>query len=207
MITIVFLAGGQSKRMGADKAIKPFLGIPLIQRLIHRFSVLGYPMMIISNTPQLFQDVSIPVVQDVEPGHGALGGLLSALTLPETKYVGLIACDMPFANADLLEMEYRQLLQNPMDAVVPTTYAGYEPFHAVYQRDVCMEHVQRDVSKGERKLISWFDHAKIMEYPVKLFDPQSENPELFYNMNTPADWAYAEQIAKTKGMLWGELAK
>jgi molybdopterin-guanine dinucleotide biosynthesis protein A len=206
MITIVFLAGGQSKRMGADKAIKPFLGIPLIQRLIHRFSVLDYPMMVISNTPQLFKEVSIPVVQDVEPGHGALGGLLSALSLPKTKYVGLIACDMPFANAQLVETEYQLLLNNSMDAVVPTTYAGYEPFHAVYQREICLEHVQRDVLNGERKLISWFDHANIFEYPVKLFDPQSVNPELFYNMNTPADWAYAERIAKTKGMQWGELA-
>ena len=206
MITIVFLAGGQSKRMGADKAIKPFMGIPLIQRLIHRFSILGYPMMVISNSPKLFQEVSIPVVQDVEPGHGALGGLLSALTLPETKFVGLVACDMPFANPQLLETEYQLLLSNSMDAVVPTTYAGYEPFHAVYNREVCKDHVQRDVLNDERKLISWFDHAKILEYPVKLFDPQSENPEIFYNMNTPADWAYAESIAKTKGMQWGELA-
>jgi molybdopterin-guanine dinucleotide biosynthesis protein A len=206
MITIVFLAGGQSKRMGSDKALKPFLGIPLIQRLIHRFSVLEYPMMVISNTPESFKEIQIPVVQDVIPGHGALGGLLSALSIPQTRYIAMIACDMPFANAQLLDMEYQHLLQNPADAIVPTTYAGYEPFHAVYQRDVCIDHVRRDVENGERKMISWFDQANIRAFPIHLFDPYSEQPELFYNMNTPADWDYAEKIAKTKGMEWGELA-
>jgi len=206
MLTIVFLAGGQSKRMGSDKALKPFLGIPLIQRLVHRFSKLNYPVMIISNTPESFKEIPVRVMQDVQPGHGALGGLLSALTIPKTKYVAMIACDMPFANAELLEMEYQLIQNKPSDAVIPTTYAGYEPFHAVYHREACIELVRRDVQNGERKMISWFDNAKITEFPVQLFDPNSEKPELFYNMNTPADWANAEQIAKTKGMEWGELA-
>lgn len=192
--------------MGSNKAIKPFLGIPLIQRLTHRFSKLGYPMLIVSNEPGGFQELSLPTVVDVEPGHGELGGMLTALAITESDYIGLIACDMPFASAELLAMELELAKKNDVDAVVPTTYLGYEPFHAVYRRKTSLEYVQRYVMNGERKMIAWFDEANILEYPIHHFDTNSEKPELFYNMNTPADWTYAEQIAKNKGMQWGELA-
>jgi molybdopterin-guanine dinucleotide biosynthesis protein A len=192
--------------MGVNKAIKPFLGVPLIQRLTHRFSSLGYPMMVVSNETEAFQDLSLPVVKDVEPDHGALGGLLTALTVPETTYIALIACDMPFANPQLLAMEYQLIQEHAADAVVPTNYLGYEPFHALYHRERCVDHVRRYVMEGDRKMITWFDDANIMELPIHKFDRNSEMPELFFNMNTPADWAYAEKIAKNKGMQWGKLA-
>ena len=206
MITITFLAGGGSHRMGSNKAMKPFLGVPLIQRLAHRFEVLGYPMLVVTNEPDAFHDLSIPTIGDVEPGHGELGGLLTALTALNSEHIAVIACDMPFADPDLLKMEIELAGTNKVDAVVPTTYLGYEPFHAVYRRESCLQYVRRYVSKGERKMIAWFDEADILELPIHHFDTHSEKPELFYNMNTPADWMYAEQIAKNKGMQWGELA-
>jgi molybdenum cofactor guanylyltransferase len=206
MITIVFLAGGKSKRMGANKAVKPFLGVPLIERLIHRFSALNYPMMIVSNEPEKFEHNGIQVVTDVEPGHGALGGLLTALSIPETKYVAMIASDMPFANPQLIEMELEMIQQSNADAVVPTNYLGYEPFQAVYNREACVQHVRKYVMDGDRKMINWFDEANIEELPIHEFDKTSELPEIFYNMNTPADWLYAEKIAQNKGMEAGKLA-
>ncbi|MBI9048486.1 MAG: molybdenum cofactor guanylyltransferase [Anaerolineaceae bacterium] len=191
--------------MGANKAVKPFLGVPLIKRLIHRFSSLNYPMMIVANEPDMFSNMDLPIITDIEPGHGALGGLLTALSIPETKYIGLVACDMPFANPELLRMEYTLIQQNQFDAVVPTNYLGYEPFQAVYDREACVQHVRRCVLAGDRKMINWFDDANIFEYPIHKFDQNSELPEIFYNMNTPADWLYAEKIAKNKGMQMGEL--
>ena len=192
--------------MGSNKALKPFLGVPLIKRLAYRFESLGYPMMIVTNEPDAFQEFSVPTVVDVEPGHGELGGLLTALSVAKSEFIGLIACDMPFADPTLTAMEIAWAQSNPVDAVVPTTYLGYEPFHAVYRRESCLQHAGRYVSLGERKMTAWFDDAEILGLPIHQFDTHSEKSELFYNMNTPADWTYAEQIAKNKGMQWGELA-
>ena len=192
--------------MGADKALKPFLGIPLIERLIHRFSVLNYPMMIVSNEPNNFAHIGIQVVPDIEPGHGALGGLLTALSIPKTQYIAMVASDMPFANPQLIEMEYQLIQKNHADAVVPANYLGYEPFQAVYNREACIPHVRKYVMDGDRKMINWFNDANIEELPIHMFDRNSELPEIFYNMNTPADWLYAEKIAQNKGMEVGKLA-
>ena len=54
MLSIVIQAGGESSRMGQDKALVPFLGAPLIQRVFERLVDLGDEMLVTTNHPELF---------------------------------------------------------------------------------------------------------------------------------------------------------
>src|SRR5512145_3348059 len=108
MLTICIQAGGQSSRMREDKALKPFLGRPLIQRVIERLTPIADEIIVTTNRPAdyAFLNTSIcpsghsvqhlRLVSDLKPGRGALGGLYTAIASATHAIVGVVACDMPF---------------------------------------------------------------------------------------------------------------
>ncbi len=102
MLTVVIQAGGESRRMGQDKALLPFLGKPLIQRVIERVASLADELLVTTNRPEAYQFLDLPLFPDVIPGRGALGGLYTALSAASQPLVAVVACDMPFASPALL---------------------------------------------------------------------------------------------------------
>ena len=73
MAALAILAGGGSERMGQDKALKPFLGHPLIQRVLERLVGLADEMIVAANQPEKYAFLGLPLVPDLIPGRGALG--------------------------------------------------------------------------------------------------------------------------------------
>lgn len=196
MLSLVIQAGGESSRMGQDKALVPFLGVPLIQRVFDRLAELGEEVLITTNRPEAFTFLKTRCVPDLLPGQGALGGLYTALSASSYPLVAVVACDMPFASARLL-MALRDLLEETGgDAVIPRAASGLEPFHAIYRKASCLPRVKTSLEAGMRRVDSWFTQARI-EYvsdeELQRIDP---NPLIFYNVNTPADLLYAEQLAR-----------
>src|SRR6476620_7756212 len=78
MLTVCIQAGGLSSRMGEDKALKTFLGRPLIQRVIDRLSPIADELILTTNQPDPYTFLDIPLFADIKPGRGALGGLYTA---------------------------------------------------------------------------------------------------------------------------------
>ncbi|MDT8897424.1 molybdenum cofactor guanylyltransferase [Thermanaerothrix sp. 4228-RoL] len=197
MASVFVQAGGQSQRMGTNKALVPFLGEPLIQRVIRRVRPLAREIVIVTNDPQPYLELGYPIVADRIPGLGALGGLYTALSYARHPYVIVIACDMPFVNSSLLLEAQNRLVQGGWDAVLPQSGEGLEPFHAVYRRDTCLPAVERALKRGERRMISWLPEVRwqaISWEEVKVIDPQGV---AFMNVNTPEELANAEDLART----------
>ncbi len=194
--TIIVQAGGESKRMGQDKALLPFLGKPLIERVISRIAPLAGELIVISNDPQKFAYLGLPVLPDLVPGRGALGGLFTALSAANKSLVILVACDMPFANPGLLAFGRDLLIKEGFDAVVPRTDHGTEPFHAIYRRETCLPLVQKAVQAGFWRVDSWFGEAR-MRYLIgeelAVYDPAGM---VFMNVNTPEELADAQELAE-----------
>ena len=72
MFSIVIQAGGQSSRMGQDKALLPFLGEPLIQRVLDRVRPIADEILVTTNQPDSYQFLDVPLYTDVTPGRGAV---------------------------------------------------------------------------------------------------------------------------------------
>jgi molybdopterin-guanine dinucleotide biosynthesis protein A len=184
--------------MGTDKALIPFQGRRLIERVIERVRPLADEMVVISNRPEDYRFLHLPLIVDAVPGRGALGGLYTALLASTAPLVAVIACDMPFVNAELLN-SCREMLQiDDWDAVIPRTGNGFEPFHAVYRRNTCLPKVKAALDAGLWKVDSWFDQAKIRflePQETQHFDPHGI---AFMNLNTPEDLQEAERLAQTK---------
>lgn len=196
MKSVAIQAGGESRRMGQDKALLPFLGTTLVERVISRVAPLGDELLITTNNPQEYLEFKVPLFRDLLPGKGALGGLYTALSAARFPIVIVVACDMPFVNVDILAQAIEKLQSNEVDVVIPKTKKGYEPFHAVYRRETCLSAVQSALQSGERRLISWFPKVKvtpITDPDLYQYDPQRI---AFRNLNTREDLLNAEVLAQ-----------
>jgi molybdopterin-guanine dinucleotide biosynthesis protein A len=196
MLTLAIQAGGESRRMGSDKALLPFLGKPLILRPLQRLAKLADEILITANQPENYRFLGFTPVPDLLPGFGALGGLFTALSVASHPYVALVACDMPFASLALFAAELDLLRESSADAVIPRSEAGKEPFHAVYRRETCLPRVKAALRSDLKRVDSWFSEVNIryMEPDeIKTYDPQ----ELaFLNINTSEELKEAELIAR-----------
>jgi molybdopterin-guanine dinucleotide biosynthesis protein A len=199
MFSIVIQAGGKSRRMGQDKALIPFLGQPLITRVIQRVGWLGDEVVVNTNRPDAYAFLGLPTLPDVIPERGALGGLYTALMIANHSLVAVVACDMPFVNPDLLAAQRSLLEDTAYDAVIPVTEHGEEPFHAVYRRETCLPIVQAALDAGNWRVNSWFENANL--YFLSPEEARQHDPLqlAFRNVNTPADLREAERLAKEIG--------
>jgi len=199
MVSIVIQAGGESRRMGQDKALKPFLGRPLIQRVVERFKPIADEILVTTNHPEAYEFLGLPLYQDLQPGRGALGGLYTALTSAAFPVVGVVACDMPFASAGLMEAAGRLLIESEVDVVIPESGKGLEPLHAIYRRETCLPVVEAAIKADQWKLISWFPQVRVKvlsPQDVKQLDPSGL---AFWNLNTPEEFIRAEMLYKQLG--------
>ena len=195
MLTVCIQAGGQSSRMGEDKALKPFLGRPLIQRVIDRVSSIADELIVTTNRPEDYFFIQARLVPDLIPDRGALGGLYTAIATATHPIVAVVACDMPFASPKLIEGMTNLMVQHEADVVIAKSDGGYEPIHAVYRRETCLPAIEAAIHADKWKVISWFPQVKI--YELNAEELNSFNPDglAFWNVNTPDEFAKAERIA------------
>jgi molybdenum cofactor guanylyltransferase len=194
-LTLVVQAGGESRRMGQNKALAPFLGEPLIARVLARVGGLADEILVTSNTPADLAFLGLPVLPDVIPGQGALGGLLTALTAAHHELVAVVACDMPFASPALLAAERETVETLGVDGCVPQSAEGFEPFHAVYRRETCRWAVEKALIAGEKRLISWFGDMRLVFYTPEQVARCDPSGAAFINVNSPEELRAAEALA------------
>jgi molybdopterin-guanine dinucleotide biosynthesis protein A len=198
MLTVCIQAGGASSRMGEDKALKPFLGRPLIQRLVERLSPIADEMIVTTNRPEEYRFLGLRLTPDLKPGRGALGGLYTALASASQPHVAVVACDMPFASPTLLEAAITLMVQEETDVVIAKSDEGYEPIHAVYRRETCLPAIEAAIAADQWKVIAWFPQVKVRVLTpeeLKRFDPDGL---AFWNVNTPEEFIQAEKLVHPK---------
>lgn len=187
MIHVAVLAGGQSRRMGRDKALLPLGGQPLIERVLAAARPLAYPGLIVGD-PAAYGHFGWPVLPDCRPGRGPLGGLYTALGTTAAPVL-LLACDLPFLTSAFLRYLVGQ--RGPHQAVVPHTAAGLQPLCALYEPS-CMAAVEAAMQAdqlGMRRLLSNLSLGLVRE---KDWRPYDERGLLFANLNAPAEYQRAQ---------------
>ena len=195
-LTLFIQAGGESRRMGGDKALKHFLGEPLIQRLVKRLKPLGQEIAIIARQPADYAFLNLPTYTDVRPGAGALGGLLTAMSVAETQFVAVVACDLPFVNPELLLYQWCLIQERGIDAVIPLHGDQLQPFHAIYRIKTCLPAVRDAIEKRTQKMLAWLDEVvtyRISTAEMRTFDSFVMT---FLDLDTPEDFRFAEKVAK-----------
>ena len=183
-ISAMVLAGGQSRRMGRDKALIEYEGRPIIAHVIDTLRALSNDIVIISNRLDAYGSFGARVVPDYEPPSGPLGGIAVGLQAVQHDRAIVVACDMPFLNVTLLR--WLSDLAREFDAVVPQTGDEFEPLHAIY-RKACFRPIVERLERGERRVISFFADVRVRavsEAEWRAIDPAGRS---LVNLNTPGD--------------------
>jgi molybdopterin-guanine dinucleotide biosynthesis protein A len=184
LVSAIILAGGQSRRMGRDKALIDFQGRPIIAHVIDTLRAVSDDIVVVSNRSDLYSSFGARVVPDYDPPCGPLGGIAVGLQAVRHPLAVVVACDMPFLSVSLL----RWLIDRAdgYDAVVPQMGADFEPLHAIYRRECHTPIVQR-IERGERRVISFFADVRLRPVPEaewRAIDPAGRS---LMNLNTPDD--------------------
>lgn len=195
MLSVVIQAGGDSRRMGRNKALLPFLGQTLIERVISRVQDLADELLITSNRPDELEFLGLPIHPDIIKGKGALGGIFTALSVARFQAVAVIACDMPFVNARLLQIQLKMLNEHHSDGVVPSHPAGYEPFHSVYRRETCLKAVKKSLDENKKRADAWFGDVQIDLITPDQIRTHDPDDLAFLNINDQNDYQRALAIA------------
>lgn len=194
MLTLAIQAGGESRRMGKDKALVPLVGKPMIMHVYERLKSMADEVLVTTNRFSDYEFLGVPLYRDVVVGRGALGGLYTALKAAKNPMVAVVACDMPFANPDLFSVARDRMVGEHVDAVLPRTENGLEPLHAVYQRKTCIPAVKWALESGEWKLISWLTMVEVSyigQQELIIHDPEQI---AFWNVNTDEDLKRAQEF-------------
>ena len=195
-VTGVILAGGQSRRMGQNKALMRLGDEPLIVHVVRQIELVADELLLITNEPDLYTDLKMPIYTDILPDMGALGGLHTGLTHAVNSTVICVGCDMPLLQPNLLS-HLTTLLGN-YDAVVPCVEAVdrsavvFQTLSAVYSKR-CLPVIDEMLAEGELRVHALYDRIDtriVQPHEWQAFDPQGLS---FFNINTPEDFERANR--------------
>jgi molybdopterin-guanine dinucleotide biosynthesis protein A len=193
------LAGGGSTRFGRDKALVEFAGKPMLARMIELMRTFAPDVRIVAARGK-YADFETEIVEDLWPGEGPLGGIVTALLNTKERETAcelnvIVSCDMPFLGADWMKFLAERAGESDAQVVLPHSEHGPEPLCACWRTNA-VETLRPAFERGVRKVtqgISLLRSEVLDERDWKRFDSAGR---LFWNMNTAADYAEARRIVE-----------
>jgi molybdenum cofactor guanylyltransferase len=193
-VAAAILAGGRARRLGG--MVKNTLvldGVRIIDRQIAVLRSVADPIFIIAQNAEPFASLGLAVVPDVLPGCGALGGIYTAIVRSPRPRTLVVAGDLPFLSAALLE---RLAETTDADVVVPRGPRGYEPLCAVYS-SACAEPIRRRLDRGSLKASVLPEGVRVEEIGPETLAAYDPDGLLFVNVNTPHDYERARDLIES----------
>lgn len=203
------LTGGQSSRMGKDKALLQFAGTPLAANALAIVAEAGLPAKIAGAAPPALASLQnfAPVIEDATPGLGPLSGICAALAATPARYAVFLPVDLPFLPPSLLVFLLRHARITGSAVTVPTVTGFTQTFPAVLERST-LPSLQIELGAGRYGCYSAFEAAaaalgqsvssvsvELLAQSGQVSDPRGLAPvRWFLNVNTPDDLAMAEAL-------------
>ncbi len=192
-VTGVIQAGGKSTRMGGQpKALLELGGRRIIDRVVEVVRAVADEMLLVTNTPELYASLRLPMVADVFPDHGSLGGIYSGLRAASGDVAFTVACDMPFLSVEVARLVMGHA--GEADVVAPLVGGQWETLHACYGK-ACLGPIESRLQAGQLKITGFFDEVRVLAVPAEVV-ARLRDPEIaFMNVNTP------EWLARARALL------
>jgi molybdopterin-guanine dinucleotide biosynthesis protein A len=191
MASAAILAGGSATRFGGrDKGALVVGGRSILERQIAELVKVTDDVMLVTGegsaaSPPLHRARDVRLVTDRVPGCGPLAGLDAALAAARDEALVVVACDMPFVTARLIER--LAVLTSEADAVVPRTERGYHPLCAAYTR-ACLPVIAARLRERRLKMIDFLDAVRVRVVTERELDELGDPHRLLANVNTPAEY-------------------
>jgi molybdopterin-guanine dinucleotide biosynthesis protein A len=201
------LVGGESRRMGIDKAGLTLHGQSFVDRIAERVSAVTTSVSIVGSNAsalQLENPSKLPIIPDVYPNWGALGGVHAALaacsaqgsaqgsgqysTKASAAWALIVACDFPFVTKELFVR--LASLREGFDAVAPIQSDSIpQPLCALYRVTPCLTRADELIKSGERKPVALLQSVRTRWILFSELADLEHASRLFDNINTPQDYS------------------
>ena len=184
-LSAVLLAGGDSRRMGSDKATIIFRGEPLWKRQLDVLRGLHPERIFVSvrkEPPWLPDDTEL--LLDKSPSRGPLSGLTIALERTQTSHLVALAIDMPFMTSDQMLVLWNQATVGC--GVLPMIGDRAEPLAAIYPRETGGDFLA--ALEGDDFSMQRLSRSLIQGGMIRVFDVPQHDEEFYQNVNEPADF-------------------
>lgn len=190
-IGAVILAGGKSRRMGTDKAVLSYEGQSFLERIAKELDCFD-EIILSANDDGHYVKFGLPVVKDIYPDCGPLGGLHAGLCSCTSDALFCITCDVPLFKVSLAEYLCSKS-EDDFDAVVPVSKDGHmHPLCAVYKKTAA-EIFEKQILSKKFKIIDAYAFMKVCYVPLEEID----NADTYlFNVNTPEEFAQLNTLTK-----------
>lgn len=178
------LAGGQSSRMGRNKALLELGGRTLVEIGLSKLRVACREVSLVGNHAELAR-FGVPVVPDAIAGCGPLGGIVAGLEASASEWNVFLAVDAPFVPVEVLRMLLTASEAEGAVCVMAEAVGRPQPLAAIYAKSA-LPTLRAELAAGRLKLISAIKAAGVVRYL------QFDEEEWFRNLNTPEEFAEAE---------------
>ena len=192
-VTGVLLAGGKSRRMGQDKRLLSVGDETLYTRSVSVLRAIFERVVVVVAQDSPLVAFDAPVLRDVIPDCGSLGGLYTGLKEAGTQWVFAVACDMPFLDPGTIR--HFTGLKGEGDVIMAKLRNGFQPMHALYHRN-CLPIMEQLIQAQDFKIHRLAEHPELRVHIVTPEELSRVDPagRSFYNVNTPADLAAARLL-------------
>ncbi|RPH76090.1 MAG: molybdenum cofactor guanylyltransferase [Candidatus Rokuibacteriota bacterium] len=196
-VTGVIQAGGKSTRMGGKpKSLLELGGRRIIERVLDAVAPAVADVLIVTNTPELYGFLGVPMVADVYPDHGSLGGIFSGLAAAPGDAAFTVACDMPFLHREVARLVVSRAAEG--DVVIPRVGQQLQTMHAVYGK-ACLAPIEARLRVGRLKIVGFFDSVRVVEIDEAAVARHRAPDVVCMNVNTPYELAHARALAEELG--------
>ena len=135
-LTVAILAGGKSQRMGTDKALLQYNGVPFIKIIVDEMRVIASDIAVVvgKKSSSEFREIlgdDVELMADEFELDNPMGGMLTAFGRVKNQYIAVLACDSPFPNSKAVKFLFDQAVGH--SAAIPAwDESKLEPLCAVY---------------------------------------------------------------------------
>lgn len=191
-VTGVIQAGGRSTRMGGrPKALMELGGRRIIDRVADVVREVADDVLVVTNSPDLYAFLGLPMVPDVFPDAGSLGGIYSGLLAARGDTAFTVACDMPFLMPEVARLVTARA--RDADVVAPRIGEQWETLHACYAK-ACLPAIERRLRAGQLKIVGFFDEVRVLAIPASDVARYRAPDVVFMNVNTPDELEAARTL-------------
>ena len=189
---VIIVAGGKSRRMGADKRMLLFGRQKLLTIAVEKAKVISDEVILVLGEP-IEIDYQVKIVFDKVKGHGPLVGLYSGLLEARGKKALLLPCDMPLVTVELLRTLISQA--EGYDITILKHRGIVEPLCSVYSKNV-IPVIEEQLQEGTLSLLSLLKNPKLRIKIVKVENKFNEDDTdfLFFNVNTPEEYSFLKNL-------------
>ncbi len=195
-ITGVVLAGGQSRRMGFNKAEADVGGATMLRRMIDKLCEVT-PNIIVSSGAITYPNIPWRQIPDEFPQYGPLGGIYSVLKASNSNLNLIVSCDIPFVSVSLLKYIVSRAMVSGALLTLPVDCTGQQQMLcAVYHRDI-LPILKQQIDLNQLKMRSLLDIVSV-EYIYISKEHPLYNEHDFINVNTISALKLARELWESK---------